>query len=304
MLKSIRLYRAWKKDEHVRKARALKRAQEAREEAARRQQQVKEQLDAQELQFQQQKHKKQQEQYRHPQIAQQPPPTHAPIKTESVDVRVGGGYRGEAHSFSGTGPASAHFPAHVPHARPKREEVSSPGISDAPSCSDAGQEASAPGEDWAGGEREFHDASAHGTPSAQGQAASSSDPASVDLGDSGGASGAVATDDAAAQHMAMDVVGTGGVPDAEEVSNLADEACWEEDQVMGPEGGGVHEGGGRELESEEGSGGEGGGVAQDDALEGEQIVISDEAAASLVADLGYMGGESLWGNDEGDQALF
>jgi type II secretory pathway pseudopilin PulG len=303
VLKSIRLYRAWKKDEHVRKARALKRAQEAREEAARRQQQVQEQLDAQELQLQQQKHQQQQEQYRHPQVAQQPPTTHAPIKTESVDVRVEG-YRGEAHSFSGTGPAGAHTLAHVPHARPKREEVSSiSGISDAPSCSDAGQEAS-PGEDWAGGESEFHNASAHGAQSAEGQAASSSDPASVDLGDSGGAGGAVATDDAAAQHMAMDAVGTGQVPDAEEVSSLGDDAYWEGDQVTGPEGGGVHEGGGLEMESEEGGGGGGEGVAQDDALEGEkEIVISDEAA-NLVADLGDMGGESLWGNDEGNQALF
>ncbi len=280
MLKSIRLYRAWKKDEHVRKARALKRAQEAREEAARRQQHVQEQLDA----LQQQKHQQQQEQYRHPQVAQQPPPTHAPIKTESFDVRVGG-QRGEAHSFSGTGPAGAQTPAHVPQARPKREEVSSlSGNSDAPSCSDAGQETSAPGEDWAGGEREFHNAHAHGAPSAEGQAASSSHPASVDLGDSGGAGGAV-------EHMAMDAVGIGGVP--EEVSNIGDETYWEGDQLMGSEGGG---------ESEEGGGG-GGGVVQDDALEGEQIVISDETA-NLVADLGDMGGELLWGNDEGGQALF
>ena len=303
MLKSIRLYRAWKKDEHVRKARALKRAQESREEAARRQQQVQEQLDAQELQLQHQKHQQQQEQYRHPRVAQQLPPTHAPIKTESVDLRVEG-YRGEAHSFSGTGPAGAHTPEHVPHARPKREEVSSlSGISDAPSSSDTGQEASAPDEDWAGGEREFHNASAHGAPSAEGQAASSSDPASVDLGDSGGAGGTVATDDAAAQHMAMDAVGTGRVPYAEEVSSPADDAYWEGDQVTGPEGGGVYEEGGLEMESEEGGDG-GGGVAQDDALEGEkEIVISDEAA-NLVADLGDMGGESLWGNDEGNLALF
>lgn len=285
MLKSIRLYRSWKKDEHVRKARALKRAQEAREEAA-----VQEQLDAQ---LQHQKHQQQQQQY----LAQQPP-LHAPIKAESVDVSVGG-YRGEALSFSCTETAGTHTAAHVQQARVKREEVSSlSGISDAPSCSDAGHEANTPCEDWTGVEREFYNASAHGA-----LALSSSDPASVDLEDSGGAGDTVATDHASVQCMAMNAVGTGGVHDAEEVSNLGDDAYFEGHQGIEPEGGGVHEGGGREMVAEEEGGGSGGAVAQDDALDGEKLVISDEAA-NQVASLGDMGGESLWGNDEGDQALF
>ena len=169
--------------------------------------------------------------------------------------------------------------------------------------------------------------SAYGVAGTAGMVIPSSVPAIVhgDKGDTGGAGEGVPasssiSDDAALRPVAQDDAGVGGAPGAEGLSGLGDDTYGygaPMDPEMGPAGDDVHEEGGREIVSEGGGGlggGEGGGggggvggggggePAQYVAPEGEQIVISNEAAMSLALDLNM--DESLFGNDEGKDALF